>query len=223
MALPPPPSETPGWYADPEDSAKRRWWNGVQWTEDFQGSVAKPTPPTASPAALQISEAESLRTSLPDGGSPAAARSFRRTAITRLVGVIATLLIIAITTVVMLFRFGVLSDGNSPTPPNPNAQGSQTTADHAAGTHDAERSIILRVSHAWAPERASSGAWPSTASIKHGLVVSSYGSTDITVPGGYVLAYTATPDRLGYTVTLTDAKGVGMIYQQEYGLFSPTS
>jgi hypothetical protein len=137
--------------------------------------------------------------------------------------VIATLLVIAITTVLMLFRFGILSDGNSPIPPNQNAQSSQTTADQAAGTHDAERSIILQISHAWAAERASSGKWPSTASIKDGIVVSSYGSTDITVSSGYALAYTPTPDRLGYTVTLTDAHGVGMMYQQEYALFSPTS
>jgi hypothetical protein len=223
MALPPPPYQTPAWYPDPEDSGRNRWWNGVQWTENFQGSVATPTPPTASPAALQISKDESLLASLPGGGSPAAARSFRRFAITRLVGVIATLLVIAITTVVMLFRFGILGDGNSPIPPNQSAASDPATASQTVGIHDAERSIILQVSHAWAPERASSGAWPSTASIKHGLVVSSYGSTDIKVPGGYVLAYTATPDRLGYTVTLTDAKGVGMIYQQEYGLFSPTS
>jgi hypothetical protein len=223
MALPPPPYETPGWYADPEDSAKRRWWNGVQWTGDFQGSAATPTPPTASPAALQISRAESLLASLPGGGSPAAARSLRRSAITRLVGVTTTLLIIAIAAVVMLFRFGILGGVTNPILPNQSAAVGPATTSQAAGTHNAERSILLQISTAWAAERASSGKWPSTASIKHGIVVSSYGSTDITVPGGYALTYTATPDRLGYTVTLTDAKGIGMMYQQEYGLFSPTS
>jgi len=33
MAQPPPP---PGWYADPGDPSRQRWWDGTRWTEKTQ-------------------------------------------------------------------------------------------------------------------------------------------------------------------------------------------
>jgi Protein of unknown function (DUF2510) len=220
MALPPPPYETPGWYDDPEDSGKRRWWNGVQWTDDFQGSPTTPTPPIASPAALQVSQAEALLASLPGGGSPAAMRSLRRSAIGRLVVVLSTLFLIAIIAGVMVFRAGILGGTSGPSLPN---IGTATNSVQVAETRDREHALLLQISSSWTADRPSSGEWPSSASIRHGVVVSSYGSTDVEIPHGYTLTYTPSSDRLGYTVALKDAHGVGMMYQQEYGLFTPTS
>ena len=36
-----------GWYQDPADDAKVRWWNGITWTEhvEVKPTGAVPTPP----------------------------------------------------------------------------------------------------------------------------------------------------------------------------------
>lgn len=39
---------TPGWYADPAGSGRLRWWNGSEWTEQFQTA-----PAASNPAAQQ--------------------------------------------------------------------------------------------------------------------------------------------------------------------------
>lgn len=31
----PPPVAPAGWYPDPEDAARMRWWNGTKWTRRF--------------------------------------------------------------------------------------------------------------------------------------------------------------------------------------------
>jgi hypothetical protein len=28
------PAQPPGWYADPEDPARQRFWDGVGWTDE---------------------------------------------------------------------------------------------------------------------------------------------------------------------------------------------
>lgn len=37
-------SPEPGWYPDPFDPARDRWWNGVAWTEDTQAGPQTPDP-----------------------------------------------------------------------------------------------------------------------------------------------------------------------------------
>lgn len=41
----------PGWYDDPEDATRQRWWDGTRWTEDWQGRPAPPPPPFPTAAA----------------------------------------------------------------------------------------------------------------------------------------------------------------------------
>ncbi|WP_042376424.1 DUF2510 domain-containing protein [Gordonia alkanivorans] len=36
MTQPPPPSTPPGWYVDPGDPTMLRWWDGRQWTDNWQ-------------------------------------------------------------------------------------------------------------------------------------------------------------------------------------------
>jgi uncharacterized membrane protein YhaH (DUF805 family) len=36
----------PGWYVDPHDPARIRWWDGAGWTEAFQAAVSTPPPPS---------------------------------------------------------------------------------------------------------------------------------------------------------------------------------
>ncbi|MEC4613564.1 DUF2510 domain-containing protein [Tsukamurella tyrosinosolvens] len=38
----PPPVAPAGWYPDPEDAARMRWWNGTKWTRRFADSGATP-------------------------------------------------------------------------------------------------------------------------------------------------------------------------------------
>ncbi|HEV7743006.1 MAG TPA: DUF2510 domain-containing protein [Pseudolysinimonas sp.] len=38
-----------GWYADPENDAGDRWWNGASWSEDRRARDAVPVPPVAVP------------------------------------------------------------------------------------------------------------------------------------------------------------------------------
>jgi uncharacterized membrane protein YhaH (DUF805 family) len=38
-----------GWYEDPEDGARLRYWDGSRWTEDRQAREAAPPPPPAAP------------------------------------------------------------------------------------------------------------------------------------------------------------------------------
>jgi hypothetical protein len=33
-----PPSTPPGWYPDPHGAPGQRWWDGSQWTENFQAA-----------------------------------------------------------------------------------------------------------------------------------------------------------------------------------------
>lgn len=36
---------TAGWYDDPEDPTRQRWWDGARWTENWRGRSAPPPPP----------------------------------------------------------------------------------------------------------------------------------------------------------------------------------
>jgi hypothetical protein len=89
--------------------------------------------------------------------------------------------------------------------------------------HDTEHAILMKIVAAWNAERASNTTWPTSADVDNGVVESSYGRTDVAMPGGYALTYTVTPDGLAYTVTVTNRQGVGEMFNQEYGLYSPTS
>jgi TM2 domain-containing membrane protein YozV len=42
-----------GWYADPEQQGKQRWWDGNQWSEQRQQSL----PPVPPPPAYQLQNA----------------------------------------------------------------------------------------------------------------------------------------------------------------------
>src|SRR5215212_9609944 len=45
----------PGWYADPDGSPRRRWWDGTRWTEYLQGAQPAPyAPPRYSGAGWKI-------------------------------------------------------------------------------------------------------------------------------------------------------------------------
>lgn len=39
----------PGWYADPENPAGERWWNGSAWSEHKRDSTDPPSDPYATP------------------------------------------------------------------------------------------------------------------------------------------------------------------------------
>ena len=36
MTQPPPPSTPPGWHRDPGDPTMLRWWDGNQWTDNWE-------------------------------------------------------------------------------------------------------------------------------------------------------------------------------------------
>ncbi len=38
-------SPGPGWYPDPQDGARRRWWDGTSWTSHVESGVAAPSGP----------------------------------------------------------------------------------------------------------------------------------------------------------------------------------
>ena len=42
-------SPTPGWYPDPQDDRRQRWWDGGAWTEHVQAPAA-PGPPAGTDA-----------------------------------------------------------------------------------------------------------------------------------------------------------------------------
>jgi hypothetical protein len=90
-------------------------------------------------------------------------------------------------------------------------------------THATEHAILVKIVAAWNAKRPPNGRWPTSAGVENGVVVSSYGRTDVSMPSDYTLKYTVTPDGLGYTVTVTDRQGVGEMFNQEYGMYSPTS
>jgi hypothetical protein len=43
-----------GWYQDPDDSDRRRWWDGQQWTEHRKAPAAEAPPPTTPQQAPQV-------------------------------------------------------------------------------------------------------------------------------------------------------------------------
>ncbi|MCL2757182.1 MAG: DUF2510 domain-containing protein [Coriobacteriia bacterium] len=67
----------PGWYDDPSGSAKLRYWDGTQWTEQYIDGAAAPAPQQAYgvPAAGQPSYAQPGYGQPNYGQTPAAPRS----------------------------------------------------------------------------------------------------------------------------------------------------
>ena len=67
----PPPVAPAGWYPDPEDAARMRWWNGTKWTRRFAepgaASTAKVRTRTAdAPPRLRPAQRPARRRLLPN-------------------------------------------------------------------------------------------------------------------------------------------------------------
>jgi predicted PurR-regulated permease PerM len=92
-----------------------------------------------------------------------------------------------------------------------------------ARTHADELALLKRVTAAWEAPHSRIGTWPSSAGTKNGSIVSSYGSTGIRLPAGWTFTYTPSPDLFGYTATIVNGSGVGEMFDQEHGLYEPTS
>jgi hypothetical protein len=50
-------SPVPGWYADPSDAARLRWWDGSTWTDHTRENQPRTAPPPPGPAATGQSSA----------------------------------------------------------------------------------------------------------------------------------------------------------------------
>jgi hypothetical protein len=283
VALPAPPYQTAGWYDDPEGSAKRRWWNGLEWTSDYQTDSTTPTPAAASGPAEKLAEAESLVASLPGyADRPAPSLATARRSVTRVVSsslglglmadifamanlgdpivfgilaVVAALLAYGVCVLAIHLRFlrtrtnrvlAVLGAcfascaiclvivtatfgwqiefaRNAASSTGQDAALGQADPGQVVKTRDVARSILLRITKAWAGEHSTSGKWPAAAGTEKGRIVSSYGTTGIQLPANWKFSYTPTADLLAHTATVTDDNGVGMMFAQAYGLYSPTS
>ena len=278
MVLPAPPYQTADWYPDPEGSGRRRWWNGVAWTTDYQTDAATPAPPAAKGPEALLAEAQAIAASTPGYvAQPNLTVAQARRSVTRVVAISLVLGIVAVICAIAnlgglviygffailaaLFAYGVaglstrlrflrigpnralaiagsflaslaiclviativlgwrvdLSNGTV----GSTAQVANP-ADEAQ-THSNELVILKQVTRAWAAPHSRVGKWPATAGTTNGIIVSSYGSTGIHLPAGWRFTYTPSPDLLGYTATVTDGHGVGEMFNQEQGLYSPTS
>ena len=49
-----------GWY--PDGSGRRRWWDGLQWTEHFEAPAAPPAPPAPVASSTPTADAPTTRT-----------------------------------------------------------------------------------------------------------------------------------------------------------------
>ena len=278
MALPAPPYETAGWYPDPEGSGKRRWWNGVAWTTDFQENATTPTPPAAHGPEAMLAEAQAIAASTPGYvARPNLTVQQARRSVTQVValslilGVVAVICAVAnLDGVAMLGIFAVLAalaayaiavlsarlrflrSGANRTLAiagsflasiaiclviatitlgwrvdfSNGTIGSTTQVANSADdaqTHSNELTLLKQLTRAWAGPHTRVGKWPAAATVKNGVIVSSYGSTGIHLPAGWHFTYTPTPDLFGYTATVTDGHGVGEMFNQEQGDYSPTS
>jgi Protein of unknown function (DUF2510) len=278
MALPAPPYQTADWYPDPEGSGRRRWWNGVAWTTDFQTDATTPTPTAASGPEAMLAEAQAIAASTPGYvARPTLTVQQARRSVTRVVAISLVLGIVAVicavanldglvifgffAVIAALFAYGssVLSARMRFLRTGPNRTlaivgsvlasfaiclvvatialgwrvdfsngtiGSTAQVPNAADnaqTHSNELVILKQVTRAWAGPHTRVGKWPATAGAKNGIIVSSYGSTGIHLPAGWRFTYTPSPDLLGYTATVTDGQGVGEMFNQEQGDYSPTS
>ena len=278
MALPAPPYETAGWYPDPEGSGRRRWWNGVAWTLDYQTDATTPSPAAAAGPEAMLAEAQAVAASTPGYvARPNLSVQQARRSVTRVVslslvlGVAALLCAVAnldglatlgfFAVLAGLFAYGVAALSARlrflRTRPNralaiagsflasiaiclviatvilgwrvdfsngtigSTAQVANPADD--AQTHSNELTLLKQVTRAWAGPHTRVGKWPAEASVKNGVIVSSYGSTGIHLPAGWHFTYTPTLDLFGYTVSVTDGHGVGEMFNQEQGDYSPTS
>ncbi len=50
------PSAPAGWYTDPSDDTRRRFWDGEKWTQETAPRFAPPTPETAQPTTSEQTE-----------------------------------------------------------------------------------------------------------------------------------------------------------------------
>jgi hypothetical protein len=66
-----------GWYADPTDPTRTRWWDGAQWTEH-----TAPLPPATEAPATEAPAAEAAAAEVPAAEAPAAEAAAPHTAAT---------------------------------------------------------------------------------------------------------------------------------------------
>lgn len=150
----------PGWYADPQDSERLRWWDGAGWTSHVQAKppAAVPTPASAgapfSPGTTYTPDVPADPTSsFPGVAAYGAAGSYagpdfgsdlyglddaddesrhRR----RLIIVVVVALLAALALMGLLFLLLNRNSGAQPAPPPPTAAGAETNAE-ADGAADA--------------------------------------------------------------------------------------
>lgn len=69
----------PGWYDDPHDPSRMRWYDGSAWTDNWRSKTPPPPPPSPGSAASPSGDSVASASAPPDGvanWSPPPARTF---------------------------------------------------------------------------------------------------------------------------------------------------